>query len=307
MSEMETSQGYSGALGIKKETTFNVAATPPSLFIEIESETFDENRNWLNAPGIDGTRSRAKTRSAATTLDPRGGFNINGVKGAHLPTLLELALGCYGSGSGSDADLLPTFTTVVKKGPKYGVWAGCKMSKLELSSSQDDQALKAAIEAVAASLTVGSSSDLGTPSYSSEIPLTHCRSTFTIGGTAVRAKSHTLTLVNKLDEEVFRNSQTRLAIPETGEREVTGQVELDWSTANYAATMELWRAGTYAEFRAVYTNGVNVFTIVCPNCRTPSEWGKLSNKETILAPVKYEAFASAPGQRDEIQVYVAAA
>ncbi len=304
MSEMEANAGFSGGFGIKKETSANVAATPPTNFLEIESETFDEVRNFLDTQGIDGTRSRSKHRSAPTTLDPKGGFVINGVKGGDLDLLIELLLGNYGSGTGYLGDALPTFTTVVKKTPKYDVYAGCKMLSGIFESSQDAQALKASFEALAMSLTEGTAPSFGTPTYVNEIPLTHVRGTFTVGSTAVNVQSSKLSIVNKIADNIYRNSQTRLAVPEIGEREVSGELALDWNAANYTALMTPWRSGTYAEYRAEYTNGAHVVTFVFPNCRFPSERGKIGNKELIAMPVKFEARSSGPGQRDEVQIYV---
>jgi len=307
MSEYEAHSGYAGGLGIAKEETPNVAVTPPTKFLEIASESFNETRNWFNAAGIHGVRSRHKFASAETTLDPRGGFEIQGLKGADLDLLIEFALGNYASGSGYPGDVLPTFTTVVHKPPKYAVFAGCKLASLQFESSETDQGLKATAEAIAMSLAEGDAEDFGTPVYAQEIPLVHSRASFSVGGEDVRARSVQVRIANALDDGVFRNSQTRLAIPEQGEREVTGELALDWNAANYAAVMERWRAGAYAELRAEYTNGVYVVTFVCPNCRCPSEWGRLADKNVIQLPVKFEAYASAPGAQDELYVYVRAA
>ena len=180
--------GFAGALGIKKETTWNQKATPPSRYLEIESETFEEARNWIDTQGIDGTRSRSKSRSAPTTIDPRGGFKIAGVKGADLLDLLELALGSQGTGTAFCADLLPSFTTVVLKGNQYSVFTGCVMSKLDFDASDADQALKLAAEAVAGALVIGTAPDLGTPSYANESPLVFAGSTISAGAASVVAK-----------------------------------------------------------------------------------------------------------------------
>ena len=298
MAEMSVHAGYAGAFGIKKETVWNTKATPPSKFIEIESETFDETRNWVNTPGIDGTRSRAKHRSAATTLDPRGGFRVNGAKGADLALLLELALGNYGSGTGYVGDTLPSFTAVIQKGHLIDVFTGCRISSLDFDASDSDQALKASIEAVAAALLAGESGDLGTPSYADEVPLVFLGSTIKAGTTSVQGKSWKLSLKNKLDESMFRTSRTRVALPVVGEREVTGEVGLDWNAANTDLVMANWRADGYAAMSAEFTNGVYVVTFVCPNCRWPMERGKLANKDAIGATAKIEAFSSGPGARE---------
>jgi len=306
MAEMDVHAGYAGALGIKKEAVWNTALTPPTKFLEIESETFDEVRNWIDTMGIDGTRSRSKHRSAATTLDPRGGFKLNGVKGADLDLLLELALGAYGSGTGYAADLLPSFTTVVKKGHLYDVFSGCRVASLAFDASDADQALKAALEAICGTFAPGTAESLGTPSYADEVPLVFQGATFTAGVASVRAKNFKLTVTNKFDEQVFRNSRSRLALPVIGEREVNGELELDWNAANVTAVMDDWRADNYAALAAEFTNGVYVVTFSCANCRWPAERGKLANKDAIGMPVKFEARSSGPGARDELQVFVRA-
>jgi len=307
MSELSVHAGYDGGLGVATEPSPGTAVTPPTTWLEIESETFDEERNWIDTPGIDGTRSRSKHRSAQTTIDPKGSFRLNGVKGADLDKILELLLGNYGSGTGYVGDTLPSFTVCVHKPPKYDVYAGCKMASGTFESAEGDQALKFDAEVTARTLTEGTITDFGTASYADEIPLIHRRLTFTVESEAVNIKRWQLKVENPLDTETFRNSQTRLALPENGERVVGGEFTPDWNATNYTNVMDLWRAGTYGEMRAEYTNGVYVVTFVCANCRFPTERGKVSGKEAIEMPSKFEARSSGPGEQDELQVYVAAA
>ena len=300
---MDVHSGYQSALGIAKETDLGDAVTPPTLFLEFESETFDEERNWFEGKGIDGTRSKSKNRETETTLDPKGGFVLDGLKGADLDLILELLLGNYASGTGYLGDSLPSFTTVACKPPRYDVYAGCKMTSGRFEAGQDAQGLKFTAEVVAMSLAEGDSGDLDTPSYNDEIPLTFAGATFAVGETAVRVKDFNFTVANAIDDQVYRNSQTRLALPENDERDVSGELTVDWNAANYTAFMAKWRASTYAEFRAEFTNGVYVVTFVCPNCRFPSERGKIAGKEGIEMPVRLLARASAPGQADELYIY----
>lgn len=303
MAIINVHRGYQACLGIAKETELGTAVTPPTKWLEFESETFDEDRNWFEGKGVDGTRSKSKTREVETTLDPKGGFVIDGLQGADLDLILELLLGNYASGTGYLGDTLPSFTAVVHKPPRYDVYAGCKLSSGRFEAGQEAQGLKFTAELIAMALTEGDSDDLGTPSYAGEVPLTFARSTFSVAGSAVRVKDFNLTVANALDDQVYRNSQTRLALPENDERAVNGELTVDWNAANYTAFMARWRAAAYAEFRAEFTNGVYVVTFVCPNCRFPTERGKISGKEGIEMPVKLEARSSAPGESDEIYIY----
>ena len=305
MSEL-VNKGYAGALGIAVEETPGDAVTPPTTFLEIESETFDEERNWEEAKGIHGVRSKSLSDEAETTLDPKGGFVLPGVKGADMDLILQLLLGSYSSGTGYLGDELNSFTVVVNKPPNYDVYAGCKMASGRFEASQDAQALKFTSEIAAMTLVEGNAASLGTPSYANEIPMTFRRATFSVAGSPVYAKSFNLTVANALDTEVYRNSQTRIAIPENDERDVSGELAIDWNTANYTAFMDRWRAPSYAEFQAEFTNGVYNLTFVCPNCRYPSERGKIADKGLIDMPVKFVARASATGQQDELQVLLAA-
>jgi hypothetical protein len=59
--------------------------------------------------------------------------------------------------------------------------------------------------------------------------------------------------------------------------------------------------------RAEYTNGVYVVTFVCGNCRFPAERGKIAGKGAIEMPCKFVARSTAPGQANEVYVYVQAA
>lgn len=304
MAEYDVHKGYKGGLGIKKESVAGTADTPPSLHLEIESETMTETINHATAAGINGSRTRSKHRNFQGTKEPGGGFRLNGVKPDDLSLLLELLLGNYGSGTGYTGDGLPSFTTVLNVPPRYDVYAGCKLSSGQFESSEDDQTLKFDAEAVAMSFAEGDSGDWGTPSYNEDAPLVHRRLTFTVGGDSLRVKRWQLRVENALDDQKFYNSQTRLVIPENDDRTVAGEVGLDQNAANYTAVMDKWRNGTYAELRAEYTNGAKVVTFVCPNCWYPTERAQIEGKGVIAMPATYEAYGSGPGNNDEIQIYV---
>lgn len=302
----ETNQGYRGALGLIKEAVLGTAKTAQTgtlKYLEIESETFGAPIGTAESKGITGSRSRSKHTIVQGKKDVRGGFVINGAKGADFDLLLELSLGNYASGTGYPKDILPSFTVVRYAPPIYDIFAGCKMSKFGLASSQDDQALKLTAEVVGMTRANGVQTDLGTPSYADEIPLTHMRSTFTVASESVRTKSFGLNVVNALDEEVYRNSQNRLALPENDLRSVDGEMMLDWNQDNIDHVLDLWEAWTFGELMAEYTNGVYVVTVVAPNCIFPSERAKIGGPGTLEEPVKFNAFASTPGASDEVYIY----
>ncbi len=297
--------GYDGGLGLAVESSFNDAVTPPTKYLEIESDSFDETRNWFNSDGITGSRSRAKTGSAPTTLDPRGGTRMSALRRAELSFLLPLALGGYGGGSGYPSDDLPSFTAVKKAGGEAGVFSGCKLTRLDLESSDSAQALAGGFECVAAGFAAGAEEDFGTPVYDVEIPLVHAGSDFQIGGASVQVKAFKLSIANKLDESVFRCSRTRLALPVVGKREVSGELTLDWNAATRASVLAVWRDDAYALFQATFTNGLSTVVISLPYCRLAAGHAKLAKDAALEMPVKFEAFASLPEARDEIQVFSA--
>lgn len=306
MADYEARRGYEGALGIAKETDFGTAVTPPTLFMEIESETLNETRNWFEGQGVDGTRSKSRTREAETTRDPRGNFVVNGVKGRDLSLILELLLGNYSAGTAFLGSTIPSFTAVAKKADDHHVFAGCKLASGQFEASEQEQALKLTAELLAASRADGDADDLGTPSYdSTETPLVFARSTFTVGGSAARVKTFTITVDNALAEDGFYNSQTRLNIKENGERDVSGSLGVDWNSANRTLFLDKWQAAEYAQLQAVFTNGVKDVTFRMPNCKFPTELGQIANKEKMDMPVSFNARASAPGQQDEITIFVA--
>ena len=304
----DTSSGYLGKLAVKKETNEGEAVTVDTP-IEISSETLTQEIDHEDVSGMTGTRSRTEARDVQTLKKPGGDFNVNGVLPDYLGVILECLLGSWAAGSGfagtaSLAESLPSFTTVVDKVVKRMTYAGCKFTRGEFSSSQDDQPLKLAATVIAMTEAQG---DAAFPSlaYSSQVPMIHAGSSLTIGEETVRAQSLSWFVANTADEAVFRNSQTRLTVPPL-DREVGGTVSCDWNDDNYHLYTKFLNH-TSAEIVSAYTNGAYTMTVTMPQVKLATETGKISGRETLLHDVPFRALASDASARDEISIVIAAA
>ena len=298
---MNVSVGYeSQGLGIGIESTEGLGVSP-TKYIEIENETLANAINAVDVPGLHGQRSRIKTQRVQTTKDPRGGFNINGVKVADMDILAELILGDFGSGSSWPVDTLQSATLLVDKVHKRFQYAGCKFASAEFTSSASDQALKLAAEVVA--MTCTEQDAAMTPSFSAQSPLLHRQATLVIGSDEAYIDEITTRIENTLNEEAFRNSQTRKTIWAEGDRVVNGSFSLDWNAANYHV-YEKFLAHTWAALRVEYNDGTRSLIFLMPNVCYPVDAPQIAGRESMLMTANFEAQASVAGANDEIQIIV---
>lgn len=301
---MSESVGYKGQLGLGKETT---PGTPvaPTVFLAFESETFKNEIERAESAGIAGTRGRSKLRSTQTKKRPGGGFVLSGTKVEELPLLLELAFGTFSGGSlGSTAlaEALPSFTVEIDKVARRATYAGCKMGLLRLASSSGDQLLKLEAENIVAMSEAISADAATTPVYTeTQRPLVHKDATLTVDTEELHIEEVSLEIENTLDDDLFRNSQTRLAVPEL-DRRVGGAITSSWNADAYTHALAKFYSGTTAAVVVSWTDGTRTLSVSLPYCYFTGETPSIPGREVMTLSLPFEAKDSADGAADAIQI-----
>jgi len=303
---MGESSGSQAFIGIGKEAAETPGeAVEPTVFFAFSSETMGQAIDREESEGIAGTRGRAKLRSVQTLKKPGGGFSVEGLKAENLPLLLELGLGAFSGsvlGSGTLTETLSSFTVVVYKNVKKFTYAGCKIGRLRFSSSKSAQLLKLDVEDIVA--MTGTPDDKGAlaPSYlETQRPLVHRDSILKIDSTPTPVEELTFEIENTLDAELFRNSQTRLAVPEE-DRKVSGNLVVSWNTATYASGLAKFLSGETAEVEGYWTDGTNTLKVIFPYVYFTGETPKVGGRGVMTLPLPFEAKDAADGANDSMQV-----
>jgi len=301
---MGESTGNKGFIGFAKETEAG-EAVEPTVYLAFDSETLAEAIDRAEAEGITGTRGRSKLRSVQTLKKPGGGFSLSGIKVEDLPLILELALGGAATGGSLGSigleETLPTFTIVVYKNVKKFTYAGCKMGKASFSSSASNQLLALAVENVVAMTEAIADNNL-TPSYvSTQRPLTHRDSTLTVDSTPIAVEEIRIDVENTLDDNIFRNSQTRLHISED-DRKVGGQAVIGWNSDNYTNALAKFYSGATAAIAVSWTDGTRTLAISLPYVYFTGETPQIGGRKVMNMNLPFEAKDSADGANDSVEI-----
>lgn len=247
-------QGWETECGIAKETTPGDGVAP-SIGYEVESVRLSPGVNHEEFPGMMGSHVEHKHHDVVTTLAPSASFTIP-VRAENISLLLELLTGDPSSPY-TPAATASSFSLYADIGPKQPKQLGSKISAITFSASQDSQILRAAVECLGmshdASPAAGAET-IPTPA-NTDPPFLFRGATFEADDTPFYASSVEIAIRRALIDDVFRNSQTRLEIPEgivTAEIRLTVDYNSDYYTALYALAL----AGTWFKLEALFDNGV---------------------------------------------------
>jgi len=303
---MTESAGYKGQLGLGKETTPG-EAVEPTHFFAFSSESFRSEIERAESEGITGSRGRSKLRSVQTVKRPGGGFTVEGVKAEDLPLLLELALGTAPAGGSEGsvvlAETLGSFTVEVDKVAKVMTYAGCKMGLLRLSSAYSNQLLRLEVDQVVAMTEAVSGGPATSGSYlNSQRPLVHRDSTLLVDESELNVEEVSVEIENTLDDALFRNSQTRLAVPEM-DRRLSGRITVSWN-ADSAAAFAKFTGGETAALALSYTDGTHGVQIALPYCYFTGETPQIGSREVMTLALPFEAKDSADGAGDAVEMVI---
>jgi hypothetical protein len=301
------SVGTLAVVGIGLEITPGLAVSP-SFYMLINSETLGNVIDVFEDNGIAGTRGRAKIRRAQTIQKPGGGITREGISREHLALLIQLALGNWtggsnGIGSGTLTETLPSATIRVFKNVKEFVYAGCKIGSLKLSSSGTAQPLKCELSNITAMTEAVLDRTMGAPVYpATQRALQHRDLTMLIDSVALPIEDVELEVANTFDEAVFRNSATRLAIPEI-DRKVSGRITLPWNSDTYAGPLTKFYSGAAASLSLAWRDDVNNgLRAVMNNVFFTGETPKVPGRTIMTLPLPFDARDSADGANDAITI-----
>jgi hypothetical protein len=304
------SVGTLAVVGIGIEQTPGVAVSP-SFYMLFNSETMGNAIEVFDDNGIAGTRGHAAIRRVNTTQKPGGGLVREGISREHLPVFLQLALGAWSGGSttlgsGTLKETLPSCTIRVFKNVKEFVYAGCKIGSLKLSSSATSQPLKCELSNIVAMTETIVDRTMGAPVYpATQRPLVHRDLVMTIDNVATQPEDVEIEIVNGLDEGVFRNSITRLSIPEI-DRRVSGKVTLPWNADTYANQLAKFYSGAAASLSASWADAsLNTVKALLGNIFFTGETPKVPGRTIMTLGLPFDARDSVDGANDSIQIILA--
>jgi hypothetical protein len=237
--------------------------------------------------GICGTRSRRGERTDIAQKRVQGAIGLNPTK-VELDFLLPYILGGTESTDTFPVAeaLSPLFVLVDKVNGKYK-YSDCYVSRASFASSSG-QRLKLSMDMIGKTCddTVASvpSVNIDTGKH-----LVHHQATLTIGGTAYKMETVTLTVDNKV-EAYFDNTVTAHTIEPT-DREVMLECTIPYSNAIHTLYQDLNDSGDNVAITLAYDNGPDALSFSLGYCvamdlQDPS----LPGRGRIPWQVKFQAF-----------------
>jgi hypothetical protein len=237
--------------------------------------------------GICGTSSRRSERVDTAEKRVGGTVSLNPTK-VELDFLLPHILG---TAEATDvfavAETLPEIFLLVDKVDSKVQYNACKCGKATFSSSTG-QRMKLGMDLIGKTFddTIASVPNV---SIDTGNHLIHHQATLTIGGTAYKCESVTLTVDNKL-EAYFDNTLTANNIDAT-DREVMIEAQIPYSTTCHTLYQALHGSDTAVAASLVYANGTDTLTFTLASCH-PIDLTEptLSGRGRIAWNLKLQAF-----------------
>jgi len=216
--------GFTGTL------TAGATATPIEG-VEFVSETLGKDQSYQTSDGILGARDPRLIQTVPGTRSAGGDVTLEPGPTTASNFLVRALGGSYAAGAISLGDTLASFYAEVKRGPKWFLYSGLKVGEMTIEGAQGSL-IKMALSLVGVEETkndaaVGS----GTPPVESPYRFQSCL--FQVADVDYKPSSVKLTVNNGLDDSQFRNSETRVAIPE-GMRTITAEFEVDYTSETEA-------------------------------------------------------------------------
>lgn len=264
------------------------AANPVSNQFEILSSTVKKTGNYIESPGMRGTRSYIAESVApgqsqvggAWTLDPRPD---------DLDYLLPLILGSVAAGNSFTlAETVPSVYLLEDKVAGIYLYTGMKVNSAEFDAAESSQDLKLTInwEGISESETIFPSI-AGTLSV--RRPYTLAEGVITVASTPYPMKNLKIKIDNVLALDRFYNSATRISLPET-DRIITVTFDSPFSSAE-KALYDLALAGAAAT--VVFTNGSYVLTFDFVNLKSTKDGPTVPGKTVEIGQsLSLKAFQS---------------
>jgi hypothetical protein len=235
-------QSFFGYAGIAEESGFG-ASTAPSVFSDIVSDGFsgDNGIQYLN-----NIRSRGRHEGTAGAYEDGGSVELAAAPENGLGLLMKAAFGEsavttsdpdgdgvdeVGTHDYSTSALLPSLTVELGVGDIQAVrHVGCGVGSLELSHSSEEY-LMASFDMTGKQPELQNT--MAAPTYSDLRPFIFHDGTLAIDGTdrSVDVQELTISIENNIEGQ-YRMDDRAIAKETVGEREITAEATLDFSSAD---------------------------------------------------------------------------
>lgn len=215
--------------------------------------------------GIKGDIGERKADVMAGKISRLDQHRRQGLKGAQGPfkaylcttnsaDLMEMAFGKISSLTAlfDQATELMLYNFEIDKGPDVHRAINCRPTSAHISSEQDSSGLMIDFSILGQSFVSGTTLTATSKTLYTGPIFQHYELVLTINGTAYYPSAFEITIDHGLDANIFRTSQTRLAM-KRGRRNVTGIITVDYNAAT-KALLDLWQADSQFGFSAKWTN-----------------------------------------------------
>jgi hypothetical protein len=260
------------------------SANPTTKAFEFIDCGLRKRSTQYHSEGVRGTRSRKKWRVREVRRECSGPISM-------YPTTTELDLLWVWLVGGASSPWSPAETLVeryiqVDKIAKVYTYAGCVASRWTLSGSSG-QPVRLTIEVEAETETEGNAGTFPSITIPTDNFFIFSDLTLTLGGSARKFGSFSLTWDNLVDADRYNNSLTRAEIAGM-DRAVSMSVGTPYTTDN-ADLYNIAVAGAAASL--VMADGTTTYTFDVANAKIPDEGPELSGKAEIMLPLTVNCFA----------------
>lgn len=259
--------GTKDTFGMIQEVTEGSFLAPTSFYeYDPGSDSFQDKPEFLDVPGLTGLMDHHEDNLVVIRRDVRGGIKFNKLNDAILTQTLHLFESICGSktgiGTGGDPfiyaleDTLPTMSAEMKRGAQVEKYDGLHVSKATIEASKGTT-LTLAIEMVGMDManTTGAATSPTLPSAAS--PFLFVNGVCTVDAGTLAIDSFKLEITNTFDEEDFENKLNRQRTTLV-DREITGEIVINYTTENFDVINAKNLAGTAASLDLTFTNGSSV-------------------------------------------------
>ncbi len=295
---MAIRSGLAAQLGIKAESTWGTPVTVDT-FVPLVSESMGVDAARVESAGIIAGRRVLDAEQWA-----EGSQSVGGDLALELPTnatiarlLLEQMFGTV-SGAGpytyTPGELYGKSMTVQVGVPgvdgtvRAKTYSGAKVNSWEIAWSAGE-IVTLGLSMIAKDETTATA--LASASYSAgaATPFIATNVTATIGGSAVNVKQGTLSGGHKLERRFFGGSQTTAEPIESGLRDYTGSLQLEFTDlTQYTRFIDGTTAAVVVTFATASTTSI----VITYNCRFDGETPKVGGRGIIDQPLPIKAIGT---------------
>ncbi|MFQ5495930.1 MAG: phage tail tube protein [Phycisphaerae bacterium] len=252
---------------------------------EFLSETLKQTETQHHSNGLRGTRSRIDDRVRTVRKAISGGIVMNPTP-TEIDWLLPKILGGTTAAGVTDvADTLPEVYIQIDRIAKVHEYVKCVCGQAVLQGSSG-QPLQLTTDWEGETETETAAGSFPSITLPTDNMFVFSDITLTLEGSARTIDEFTLTINNMLQDDLYRNSVSRIEIPPQ-DREVTLAVTLPYDTDN----VDLYNAAVAgAAGILVMNDGTTTYTVNIANCKIPADSPNVAGKGEIPLQLTVNCF-----------------